>query len=188
MNLKKFLMLVCASVFAVAGMTSCSSDGDDFVDENGEIIAPAIAHKCFGMSVNELKDQMKKANYTLISTEDDTYIFNNNGVEPSKVGFKYEDGKMVAVEAVVSVNANNKMSHFKKWDAVMWSKKSELPTFSGINDDLQKNYTNHDEFVADINDKTKSAREGLGSNTMGAALSISDHEIGYIYAYRVFGK
>lgn len=181
MNLKNFLMLACASVFAVAGMTSCSSSNDDFIDEDGEIIAPAIAHKCFGLSVNELKTQMAKANYTLISSGGDTYIFNNNGVEPSKVAFRYEDGKMFAAEASVSVNANNMMNHFKKWDAVMWSKKSELPTFSACNREQAKNYTNHDEFVADMNNKTKFAIESLTSNTMEATLFISDHEITYIY-------
>jgi len=108
-------------------------------------------------------------------------VFNNNGVEPSKVTFFYEDGKMVSVEAYVSVNSNDKMSHFNKWDAVMYDKKSDFPNFEGINDDLKKSYTKHDEFVASITAKTKSAVETMSNSKQAIIFTINDHNLTYYF-------
>lgn len=181
MKLKNFLMLAFVSMFAVASMTSCSSDGGDPIDDSGEIIAPAIAHKYFGLSVEELKTKMSQAKYSLVSADNNCLIFNNNGVEPSKVTFLYEDGKMVSVEAYVSVNSNDKMSHFKKWDAIMYDKKSDFPNFYGVNEDSKKTYTKHDEFVASISEKTKSAVETMSNSKQAIILTIYDHNLTYYY-------
>jgi len=185
MKFKSFLMLAFVSMFAVAGMTSCSSDDDELIDESGEIIAPTIVHKFFGLSVDELKAKMAQANYSLLSSDNSSdytsLVFNNNGVEPSKVSFYYEGGKMVSVEAYVSVNANNKMSHFNKWDAIMYGKKSDFPNFSALNDDLKKTYTKHDEFVATISEKTKSAVETMSNSKQAIILTIYDHNLTYYF-------
>ena len=123
MKFKSFLMLAFVSMFAVAGITSCSSDDDELIDESGEIIAPTIVHKFFGLSVDELTAKMAQANYSLLSSDNSsdytTLVFNNNGVEPSKVSSYSEGGQMVSIEAYVSVNSNDKMSHFKKWDLTL---------------------------------------------------------------------
>lgn len=181
MKFKNFLMLAFISMIAVASMTSCSSDNDDPIDESGEIIAPTIAHKFFGLSAEELKTKMSQAKYSLSNADNNRLIFNNNGVEPSKVTFFYEEGKMVSVEAYVSVNSNDKMSHFKKWDAVMYDKKSDFPQYNATNNDLKKTYTKHDEFVASINEKTKSAVETMSNSKQAITFTIYDHNLTYHY-------
>ena len=88
---------------------------------------------------------------------------------------------MVSVEAYVSVNSNDKMSHFNKWDAVMYDKKSDFPNFEGINDDLKKSYTKHDEFVASITAKTKSAVETMSNSKQAIIFTINDHNLTYYF-------
>ena len=178
MKFKNFLMLASISMLAVASITSCSSNSVEPIDESGDIIAPTIAHKYFGL---ELKTKMSEAKYSLGGSDANSLVFNNNGVEPSKVTFFYEDGKMVSVEAYVSVNSNDKMSHFNKWDAVMYDKKSDFPNFEGINDDLKKSYTKHDEFVASITAKTKSAVETMSNSKQAIIFTINDHNLTYYF-------
>jgi hypothetical protein len=62
MKFKNFLMLASISMLAVASITSCSSNSDEPIDESGDIIAPTIAHKYFGL---ELKTKMSEAKYSL---------------------------------------------------------------------------------------------------------------------------
>ncbi|MBO4840029.1 MAG: hypothetical protein J5524_02900 [Bacteroidaceae bacterium] len=155
-KLKSFLMLAIVSIFTVAGMTSCSSDDVPF-DENGEINAPALVHKYFGLSPEELKVKMILAKTSLVSEDKNSLVFKSNDAKPLKFTFQYFGGKMTGAEA--RVVSNNMMSYFKKWDALMLDKKADFSSFWAHNKDLNKYYYTHDEFVADISENTKWALE-----------------------------
>lgn len=155
-KLKSFLMLAIVSIFAVAGMTSCSTDDVPF-DENGEINAPALVHKYYGLSANELKAKMILAKTSLVSEDKNKLVFKNNDAEPLKFTFQYIEGRMTGAEA--RVVSKNMMSYFKKWDTLMQDKKTDFSSFQAHNKDLNKYYYTHDEFVADISENTKWALE-----------------------------
>lgn len=178
MKIKNILLLALACLMSMS-MTSCSSN-DDITDDDGEIIAPNVVHNYYGVSITELKAKMAAANYSVITEESDEITFGNNGDEPSKVTFYFDTaGKMTNVVAYVSVNANNKMSHFQKWDDVMVRHMSDYKDWVGVNTDEGKIYPNHAAFVASINKDTKDAQESMSNAKNEIVLQITNNVLYY---------